>query len=210
MKRKTWFFARLVILYLVIIAMYYPAPRQGPTSANSLEHYRFSMAPFQEEEIRNTLPKLKALYGQNKTVPSKYELQFYAALSFYPELSEAQITVRSSDKISTSMRAKPSSGSLLWWKRHYCIDINDQNTETVNLNNANFTELIGCLIHELAHVKHYEGKRNGTIILSGIRYISSQNFKSKFEKDTDRLAATQGGGHYIYQFADFRNFIIVI
>ena len=203
MKRSIWFGVRLLILYLVMVLMFYPVPNQGLIAVNALEHYRFSDAPFKLQEVQQALPQLKTLYGQNKTVPSKYELSFYTALSFYPELSKAKISVQSSDKISTTMRAKPSNGCLFWWKRHYHIDINDLSTETVNMSKATFTELTGCFIHELAHIKHYEGQRNGPIILTGIRYISSDTFKAQLEKSTDRLAIQQGGGYYIYQFADF-------
>ncbi|MEL7249252.1 MAG: hypothetical protein AAFO03_12565 [Bacteroidota bacterium] len=203
MKRKhlLWPLSFLVV-YLLIVLPYRPVIDSGPAKENPLLHYQFSEQQFDETEIRAALPSLKALYGSNKIVSPVYELQFYTALSFYPNLRNAHIYFRSRD-LPTSMRAKPANSSLLTHQREYCIFINDQSTEVVDLSRATFTELTGCIIHELAHIQDYESMSNGGIIWTGLQYVLSQAFKSQLEKKTDQIAAQHGGGYYLYLFTDF-------
>ncbi|MEL6836309.1 MAG: hypothetical protein AAFP77_25150 [Bacteroidota bacterium] len=204
MKRKHLLWPlSLLVAYLLIVLPYRPIIfKEGRGVQNPLAHYQFSEKYFDEAEIRAALPQLKNLYGSNKRVSPAYELHFYTALSFYPNLRNAHIHFHSRD-LPTSMRAKPANSSLLTHQRQYCIFINDQSTEVVDLSRATFTELTGCIIHELAHIQDYESRSNGGIIWTGLQYLLSQTFKSKLEKKTDRIAAQHGGGYYLYLFTDF-------
>ena len=156
------------------------------------------------EDFIEDLENLKEVFGENKKIPSDYELQSLLALSRYPELKEEKIEFVYATG-SYTMAARPKITSVFTWgrkKRTYQIFINTiSHKGGLLLSEVPFNEQVGVIGHELAHILYYTKRSALRIILDGIAY-SSKKFRSKFEKDTDIVAIHRGFGWQIYAFSN--------
>lgn len=163
----------------------------------------FSQERICEYDVLEREDTLAFHYGRYKLIPNEYRLQILAALSFYPRLTDVKISFVSR-KLRTSMAARPTPGSVFTpWSRHYHVYFDDVSESGVDFRKASFEAQVGCVIHELAHVTRYEGQNGYQIIRDGARYVTSQRFRSKYEKGTDRIAAEAGGIYYNYLMSAF-------
>lgn len=146
---------------------------------------------------------LIVLYGRHKILPAGYERQALTALSFYPELRDAHIRFVVK-KARYPYASRPRLGTLLlpFVRKKYNIVISRKSTELREptlLKNLPFEAQIGALGHELAHAAHYAQTPKWKILLESLRYTSDQ-YKEKYEKATDRSAIEHGLGAEIYNW----------
>lgn len=159
---------------------------------------------FQGEKIKAATDSLNQLYGKNKHLPEGYELQALTALSYYPELREAQIRfVLKSAELPYASR--PVLGTLLspFVRKKYKIIISSQSTalrESTLLKHLGFDAQVGALGHELAHTSYYSRSGKWKIIRDGWKY-RKRAYKEQFEKMTDRIAIQHGLGACIYAWS---------
>lgn len=144
---------------------------------------------------------LKKEFGNNKTFLPKLELQALIALSQYPELKDVKIIFKRK-KLKTTMAAKPTNISAFKrkGKRTYLIHLNDYPEDVkIPFDSATFNAQVGVIGHELAHIAYYENTSSWKIIGLAFKYIN-KNFRTDFEKDTDRRAIKHNLGWQLYAF----------
>ena len=142
-------------------------------------------------------------FRHNKEIPPVLERNILAALSFFPELSNAKIKfVFKKDLYSSVMQAQPVFTSLLRKKknRRYKINISSQFrliTSEMPIMKIPDNVMIGWIGHELGHILDYESKSNWQIVKFGLNYYLSQKFVKHAEMVADSLAVERGLGNFI-------------
>lgn len=194
----------IVFIFFVLTACSPKLSVSDPVSPElPLSEYRFSSQPIDSLTVQRKLPELEALLGEQKTCPPEYRDKFFAALSFYPELADVEIRVISK-RIKTSMAVRPHRFHFSRRNRSYTIYVDDvSENKAVDFRKASYSAQVGCFAHELAHIVYYQHRSNLTLIRSGLGYVTSQKFRSRFEKAADNITVDHGAGYYIYQFATF-------
>jgi|GEM_PF-2954707 len=163
----------------------------------------FSQDRICEFDVIEEADSLTFHYARNKVIPERYRYQVLAALSFYPKLTDVRISFISR-RLRTSMAARPTPGSVFTpWNRHYHVYFDDVSESNVDFRKASFEAQVGCIIHELAHITRYEGQNGYQLIRDGFRYVTSQRFRSRYEKGTDHIVAEVGGIYYNYLMSAF-------
>ena len=165
--------------------------------------FEYQALDFSPEDINF----LRLKFGNNKTIPSKYELQSLIALSHYPELKDIQIEFKY-QKMKTTMQARPNLESIFKKaeKRTYSIFINNSDDCEVCLDDIPFNGQVGILGHELAHILDYVNKSSGGIIRTGMEYLVNKK-KEAYEKEIDAITVEKGLGwqlHACYHFIQCR------
>ena len=167
-------------------------------------------------ENKNEVSSLSNLEN-NKIFIDDYKAQCLKALSFYPELKDANIEFREAE-IATTLVARPIISSF--------FNTDYERTYEVIFNNAAdcevpFSELpeegqIGILGHELAHILDYETKSFGQLLVTGCFYINAHSIRN-YEREIDRVTVERGLGeklhdayHYILEESEaslkYKNF----
>jgi hypothetical protein len=154
------------------------------------------------KDFEPKLDELKAYFSNSIVHDDEFELAYFTALSFYPEFENVSIDIQFAS-IKTSMQCRPYLNSFFGSKRRYLINVNNDKDDPVYPIDAGFSALVGCFGHELAHILRYENQSKRQIMYDGIKFISSQAFRSQYEKETDILAAKQGLGYEQYEFAKY-------
>jgi hypothetical protein len=126
------------------------------------------------------------------------ELPFYTALSYFPELSKVDITVRFGHT-KTSMLCRPTESSFFSVGRRYIIVIKRDTSDPIYPLHASFEAIIGWFGHELAHIIRYERQRKMTILADGFRFLTRTKFRSQYEKETDKIVIEKGLGAELYE-----------
>ncbi|HRE73064.1 MAG TPA: hypothetical protein PK637_15600 [Flavobacteriales bacterium] len=146
---------------------------------------------------------MQFVFGSNKNVPEKFRLPFYYALQFYPELQSLHISVKEK-KISTTMAARPSSGSVVFRfrkKRHYIVFVNsDTKGKAPHYDEFSFNAQIGVFGHELAHFLKYIKQGVFSLMGDALKY-RKDSFKSHYECYTDSITIARGLGWQCYDFS---------
>ncbi len=190
MKRKQWF----NILFWLIVPC--------ALSAQSIDPIRM-ITPMEITESKDSLLRL---YSRNKEIPKEYQLQFLAALSFYPELKHTHITFKRT-KIKTTLNVRPTFFSLLFHKkenRRYVIRINDDPKRSeVLIHQVPFNAQVGLLGHELAHIIDYQDLGLIGMIKRGLGYMN-KDYRKEYENAIDVATIKIGLG---WQLLDWSNFI---
>lgn len=149
---------------------------------------------------------LRALYGKNKQLIQKYELQILLALAHYPELRHTSIRFYE-DEALIPLASRPEPASMFRKKKHwqYNVIVSTQSMEWLEpilLKNLPFDAQVGIIGHELAHTSYYLDKNIWEMILIGLNY-PFPGFRASFEKNTDRRAIAHGLGWQLLDFARF-------
>ncbi|MDA3882904.1 MAG: hypothetical protein PF481_06445 [Bacteroidales bacterium] len=151
------------------------------------------------------IDSLNDLYGENKVLLPEYKLVILIALSYYPELSDADI-VFTEKKISTTLNSRPNLFSLPFKhrnKRSYIIRINNQKRDSViHLLSAPFNAKVGVFAHELAHIVDYESRNIFRLFSRLLDYVTPKS-KAKYEKEIDTIVIERGLGWQLYDWAYF-------
>ncbi len=142
-------------------------------------------------------------FGKRKKIPEHLRSEVLYALSYYPELKNVRITFREK-KIATTMEARPTIWSAAFrrpHKRHYLLIVNRDSTGTSPLIQAfTFNARVGLIGHELAHLLYYTDTRMRKIVHCARRYKQPE-FRSNFEKMTDKITVERGLGWQLYDFS---------
>jgi hypothetical protein len=149
------------------------------------------------------LQELKRLYGRNKRIPPRYELQTLKALSHYPELSETRIDVIPVKFNPVPYQTTPVLWSLLTGKPRFRITLREEAEPPVE--QALFRHLpelaqVATIGHELGHVLQYTGREIRAIIR---KLFSSQrpSLRRVMERGADIAAIEHGLGFELYTHA---------
>ena len=114
--------------------------------------------PLSSKEIKLIAKQM----GENKNVLPEFEKTIYHTLAYFPELQKAHIKFKYG-KISTTLNARPTIGSLFFRKREnrrYVVRINSAKKENcIQLSNVAYNAQIGVLAHEFSHFIDYFRKR---------------------------------------------------
>ena len=150
---------------------------------------------------------LQTSVGKSKIIPALYEKQILIALSYFPELADANIEFRIKH-VYTPLSSRPSWLSV--FRKHsnrlYIITISDSSKEflaPILLNKMDFNAQVGVLGHELSHVADFSMKHTNGLLRIGFGNLS-QSFLDKFEFGTDSICIAHGLG---YQLLSWSNFI---
>jgi hypothetical protein len=153
----------------------------------------------------NYTDSLMAMYGMNKIIPEEYKNQIILALAHYPELRNSKIQfVVEEALIPISSRPKPSTLFYSKANRWYCIVISSGSMESMEealLKNLSFNSQVGVIGHELGHTVYYKDKSSFHLIGVALAY-PFDNFRMKFEKETDIRTIEHGLGWQLFQWAD--------
>lgn len=179
----------------------YEAP--SATYSDPLAAYRFGCTPLDSLTVAAHLPELEATFGEKIDCPDEYRDKLLAALSFYPQLWNIRIKVVQKT-LPTSMQVRPANFAFARNGRGYRIYVDDTRTDKVtDFRRASYSAQIGCFIHELGHMTHYEKRSNVRLLADGTGYVTSQKFRTHYEAIADQNAIAYGGGYYTYQFSNF-------
>jgi hypothetical protein len=148
------------------------------------------------------LESIQRDFPNSVTGKRMFDLAFYTALSFYPELKGTQIEV-TFEPIETSMQCRPSFTSIWRSSRKYLILVNDNSDSPLYPFNASFSALVGCFGHELAHIIRYEKQSNSEVVSDGVKFLSDDSFRSQYEKSTDLITISHNLGFEQYEYAKF-------
>lgn len=153
-------------------------------------------------------PELEALrekFGQNKTMPKRYEKVILNALSHYFKLSDVQIEFLTSKTASRPTGTKPSFASLFLpaGKRKYRVTIltrAEQPMREALIKNLPEQAQLAALAHELSHVLQYE-KMDRLELLKTYFSMGISSFRKGFEREADKITIEHGLGEELYLFA---------
>lgn len=158
------------------------------------------------DSVGQRIGDLKKQYGENKDIPDELQAAFYAAIAYYPMLSDVPVKVKQRD-IKTTMQCRPRWDFLLRKKdkRHYKILVNNkvENNEGVLFEHLPFNARVGVFGHELAHILDYKNKTNLQMIRFGAEYLNDEK-RRIIENGIDQLAIEHGLG---YQIKDFSSYV---
>ena len=142
-------------------------------------------------------------------IPDSIQEEFYTALKYYPELSDAHFEVRFKMEIKKStMQARPTLGSFFRSRsnRTYVILI----SEKFKIADKEFLTrhipkdiLIGWIGHELGHIMDYQDRSKLNLIWFGLRYLLSDSYIVEAERAADSFAVKYGMEDYILKTKDF-------
>jgi hypothetical protein len=142
------------------------------------------------DSVWQNIGELKQQFGTDKAIPEEMQVAFYAAIAYYPMLSDVPVKVKQRD-IKTTMQCRPRWDFFLRKKdkRHYKILVNNkvENNEGVLFEHLPFNARVGVFGHELAHVLDYSEKSNWQIIRFGVEYLNDEN-RRIIENRIDQLA----------------------
>jgi len=145
----------------------------------------------------------------NKTIPESIKSEAIAALSYYPELKDAEIIFQFKDNIKKStMQAQPKFTSFFKSRenRAYIILISKKiqiENEEFLINEIPSDVMIGWLGHELGHVMDYKDRSSFGMLIFGIKYLFSGAHIKEVERAADTYAIQHGMGDYILETKNF-------
>jgi len=153
------------------------------------------------------LDSLKAIIGDNKTLPEGFEVAAAIACSAFPQLKDVKI-----DMILTPggapMEATVAIRSLFGARknRRYKILLNDAKDsffDPILLRSLPFDAQVGVIAHELGHVVYYHELNLLEFGRWGLNYLRDDKFRAVHERSTDLMPVYYGLGSQIYQYAWF-------
>ena len=175
-----------------------PRPTLPPLTHNPMDRYRFGCEPIDSAYVAAHLDELEELFGSHLTADT-YRDKLLAALAFYPRLRGVNIELRQR-VLRTSMAARPVKLGSTRSKRRYAILVDDISTKAHDFRHTSYSAQVGCFIHELGHVSHYERTANLDLIGEASAYVTNQRFKSRYEAIADSFVVRNGGGYFLYEY----------
>lgn len=183
---KTILLAFLFILHLSVFG-------QGQKFIRCFDSLNCNSSPFENSDLNI------------QNCPSDLKIPIAIVLNHYPELKAKKIIFKKA-KITTTLNARPTFGSLLFVKktnRSYVIRINSSDEDSVILlNQIPLNAKIGLLAHEFSHFEDYQKRSVFGVLARGLAY-SNKRAKAKFEKEIDLSTIQHGLGWQLYDWSDF-------
>lgn len=142
-------------------------------------------------------------------IPKSIEKEATIALSYYPKLSNTQITFKFKKNIKKStMQARPTFASFFRTKknREYVILISeyfkiaDREYRTKDMPS---NILIGWFGHELGHIIDYRNRSNLDLLAFGVKYLFSPSYIIEAERTADCFAVAHGMEEYILETKNY-------
>lgn len=161
---------------------------------------------FDKDQCERKLDSLRSEFGKNKTdLPKEFETSILVALSYYPELKNSKIKFKS-QKIATTMNARPTLGSLLFRRKdhfRYVVRINNSKKDSIlQVNDVPFNGQIGLFGHEFFHFVDYRNKQLFHITKRLVSYTNDRK-KEVFEKEIDLGTISRGLGWQLYDWSNY-------
>ncbi len=158
---------------------------------------------YMEAEERLRFDALLTAFGNNKELPSGFELQALIALSHYPELRDVKIRFIVDD-VDIPLSSRPYWASMLRsaHNRTYLVIIDSERQgrgDVLLVKNQPFNAQVGIIGHELAHTVYYLNRSFLGILGDAICQFSS--CRINFERNTDRRLVEHGLGWQRYDHA---------
>lgn len=175
------------------------------------EHEVPDIIPFAFQDTlanRNyNLDSLKAIIGENKSLPEGFEVAAAIAYSAFPQLKDVDIEMILTPE-GAPMESTPVIKTLFGPRknRRYHILLNDaQNSyfEPILMRALPFDAQVGILAHELGHIVYYQKLNILEFGKWGLMYLKDDDFRSTHERSTDLMPFYHGLGSQIYQYAYF-------
>ncbi len=191
------------LLFLLAFAGCSPVDRSAiaPLTYNPISPYKFSCTPIDSLYIADHLDELEADFG-NDLKADAYRDKLLAALAFYPRLRGVHIELVH-QRLRTSMAARPLRLGADRARRRYAILVDDVSERASDFRKSSYSAQVGCFIHELGHVSHYERTANADLVAQGMAYVTNQDFKSRYEAIADSFVVVNGGAYYLSQYRTF-------
>lgn len=145
----------------------------------------------------------------NKVMPDSIRPQVTKALTFFPQLNGYKITFKFKDSIRKStMQAQPKFSSIFKKKknREYVILISKKiqiEDESYSIFDMEDSVMIGWIGHELGHIMDYKDRSALGMIALGVKYLFSNQYIQRVEREADRYAVRHGMADYILKTKDF-------
>ena len=168
-------------------------------------------APFAFQDTlanrKYNLDSLKAIIGENKTLPKDFEVAAAIAYSAFPQLKNVDIEMMLTPD-GAPMEAAPVIKTLFGARenRRYYITLNDSQGsyfDPILLRSLPFDAQVGILAHELGHIVYYQKLNILQFAKWGLMYLISDEFRATHERSTDLMPLYHGLGNQIYQYAYF-------
>jgi len=138
-------------------------------------------------------------------VPDKFQDVFDLLIDDIPYLHHQKIIIRKK-KLSTTMSARPTWGSLIFRKREnrtYLLQVNNDKTfDGVLYEDVPEMARVGLMMHELMHIKDYQSRNIFGVLQRGWQYLSKSG-KKKFEYEIDQMVMDAGYRSYLLLWALF-------
>ena len=129
------------------------------------------------------------VYDEKSAVAETKKIVAEVVKDSYPELQDAQISVKIFHSRSDYFRSRFSFSRFLTFRRlHFLLQINPQIFE----KNAPESGIRAIIAHELAHAAYY--RRHNRFELLGLVNLQSKSFTAKFERGADLQAIKRGYG----------------
>lgn len=146
---------------------------------------------------------------ENKVIPESIKKEALTALSYYPELKDAEITFQFKNTIKKStMQAQPKWASFFKSRtnRGYIILISKKiqiEEEEFTIEDIPSDVIVGWLGHELGHVMDYRDRSAFGMLIFGLKYLFSEGHIKEVERAADTYAIQHGMGDYILETKNF-------
>ena len=125
------------------------------------------------------------------------------ALSHYPELQQRQLKIIIKKVKGAPVEASFSPFNFIKPRKSkiYKIIIHEGSfMERLPLN-----QQVAALGHEMAHFVQYERRRFSGTLFTLLRYVISNKFRYRFEKEADKIAIDHGLGPHMLTFSFYTN-----
>jgi hypothetical protein len=200
----------LIIISVFVSAIYIAGKTLINPEKGRISNQAGIVQEYKSDALYN-IDSLRLLYGRNKKLIDKYELQTLLALSHYPQLKEVSITFYE-DVALLPLASRPEPFSTLGSKDkwHYNIIISTQSTEELEpilLGHLPFDAQVGIIGHELAHTAYYLDKNMLQMLLIALNYPFPP-FRAAFEKNTDRRTIAHGLGWQLLAYARYARTVL--
>ena len=109
---------------------------------------------------------------------------------YFPELEKTKIKVTTFKSDAYFLQAQPDKKTLFKKSQNRVYEV--QLNVRLLACPPDINSLQGIIVHELEHVKDYEGWSTGKIAAHTIKFLTDRNFRARYERKTDLKAMQKG------------------
>ncbi len=135
----------------------------------------------------------------SRHIDERFRNVFLVVRQYFPELASNTINLKFKRHSGRIISARPGVNILRGRRaRKYFIVVKSGSDDYVLENEPNAQ--IGLIGHEFPHLAHYSSKTNLSLMIFGIRYGVSKQFRTKTERNTDIEVIRRGLGWQLKSF----------